>query len=64
MRCESDIQSRIEEIKSKLLLINEKKGLELDKKFDERDYRLLRFLHGELSVYDFARLELEWVLSG
>jgi hypothetical protein len=63
MKDELDIIKRIEELRDTMKMLENKKVDELKKSFKDRDYRLLRFLHKEYSVYDFAVSQLEWVFT-
>jgi hypothetical protein len=61
---ENQIFRKIEEFKEKILLLEEKKQEEAKKSFGTRDLRLLYFFNREQKVYEFAAVQLQWVLSG
>lgn len=63
MKIEQKITDEIKAIESTLLILNEKKKKELETHFAKRDYRLLRFLNKEYSVYKFALQLLESLLK-
>jgi hypothetical protein len=63
MRTESEIISRIGEIKAQLDLLENKRAGEFRKHIRKKDYRLLLFLHMEIKKYDIALSQLEWSLE-
>ena len=63
MRSESEIIARINELKANLQLIDDRLQEEMSIHFRKRDYRLLRFLYKEKSVWEFTLAQMEWLLS-
>lgn len=63
MRSEAEIHTRTEEIRSNLARILEKTTEEIEKPYNERDYRLLKFLNRERNVWEFALQQMEWLLT-
>lgn len=63
MRSETEIHTRTEEIRSNLARILEKTTEEIEKPYNERDYRLLKFLNRERNVWEFALQQMEWLLT-
>jgi len=63
MRTETEILSRIEELRKKMELLEEKTREEMGKQFKQRDYRLLLFLDKERKAYDHSLSLIEWILS-
>ncbi|MBB6112610.1 hypothetical protein SAMN05421821_12077 [Mucilaginibacter lappiensis] len=63
MRTENEIRSKIEEFNINLAIIQSKMEKELEKHFMKRDKHLLLFLHKEKSIWEFALVQLHWLLS-
>jgi|GEM_PF-2160116 hypothetical protein len=63
MKSEQDIIDRMEELKEKLLILDEKKDLELKKFYKERDNQLLIFIYEESCKYNHSLLQLQWLFS-
>ncbi|WP_367867917.1 hypothetical protein [Pedobacter sp. WC2423] len=63
MRTEHEIRSKIEEFTINLSIIKLKMEQELEKHFMKRDKRLLLFLHKEKSIWEFALLQMQWLLD-
>ena len=63
MRTRQQMTDRIDELKTKILFIEQSIQREMEKNFDERDYVLLKFLDREQSIYQFGVLQIEWILS-
>lgn len=63
MRNETELQAKLEEIRINLHLVQEKAKTEMDKPYNRRDYKLLKFLNREKNVWEYALLQMEWVLA-
>jgi hypothetical protein len=63
MRNEYEIMAKINELRSNVQLVEERMQEELALHYRKRDYRLLRFLYKEKSVWEFALSQMEWLLS-
>jgi|HubBroStandDraft_5_1064220.scaffolds.fasta_scaffold193925_2 hypothetical protein len=63
MKTEAEMLGRIEEIRKKMEILEEKTREEMSKKFNQRDYRLLRFLDRERNVYEYSLSLMEWIIS-
>ena len=63
MRTEHEVRSKIEEFNVNLSIIKLKMEQELEKHFMKRDKRLLLFLHKEKSIWEFALLQMQWLLD-
>lgn len=63
MKSETEIATRINELKENIKIIKEKTREELNKKYYKRDDRLLKFLNKEQCVWEFALLQIEWIFS-
>lgn len=63
MRTEHEVRSKIEEFTVNLSIIKLKMEQELEKHFMKRDKRLLLFLHKEKSIWEFALLQMQWLLD-
>lgn len=62
MRTEAEITEQMDSIRERMTVLQRKTEEEMQKKFEERDYRLLRFLNKEYSVYEYALNQMEWIL--
>lgn len=63
MKSRQEIIGRIDELRTRILLIEQSIQREMEKEFDQRDYVLLKFLNREQNVYEFGILQIEWILS-
>jgi len=63
MRHEIEVLSRIKEFDRKIQVLEEKRLQELAKPYNERDYRLLKFISKEHLLYTFSKTQLEWTLA-
>lgn len=63
MKTEKEILFRIEELNVNLSIVQQKMDKELEKHYKKRDKRLLLFLYKEKSVWEFALVQLNWLLS-
>jgi hypothetical protein len=63
MKNELQIVKRIDELRSDLTLLEKTKSDEMGKRFNQRDYRLLKFISKERDRYQFAIDQLEWMLN-
>ena len=63
MRHEIEILSRVQEFDQRILVLDEKRRQEMAKPYNERDYRLLKFLNKEHALYAFSKAQLEWALT-
>ncbi|HYC29678.1 MAG TPA: hypothetical protein VEB42_12690 [Chitinophagaceae bacterium] len=63
MKREMEVISRLTELQSMVRMLEDKRREELSKPCDQRDYRLIRFLNREFSVYEFSVAQLQWLLS-
>jgi hypothetical protein len=62
MRTEAEILLKIEELQHNLAGILERAKEEMRKPYLARDQRLLRFLNREKNVWEYALLQLKWLL--
>jgi hypothetical protein len=63
MKSEIEAILRINELKEKIKILECKKKEELNKLYSNRSYRFLVFLNKELSRFELALHELEWVIE-
>lgn len=63
MKNEQDIIDRMEELKEKLIILDEKKNNELKKFYKERNMQLLMFIYEESSKYSHTLSQLQWLLA-
>lgn len=63
MRNETEIQAKLNEIRNNLSMVTERAKTEMDKPYPGRDYKLLKFLNREKNVWEYALLQMEWVLA-
>jgi hypothetical protein len=62
MKTTAEITDRMTEFRENVSIIKEKIREEMSKKHYKRDDRLLKFLNKEQCIWEFALLQLEWIL--
>lgn len=63
MRSEYEINERINVILENLNLLVKKREEEMEKPFEKRDHRLLKFIHRECNVYHYTLSQLRWLFT-
>lgn len=61
MRSEYEVKERINSILETVNMLLKKKEEEMEKAFDERDHKLLKFINRECNVYYYSLSQLKWL---